>query len=79
MSTSSTSGTQSPPLEATGEHKPMGASSVASAGANIDVVPDVEQRKQYFEQGESQTSTKPAGGNVQKMGESLADKTEKRD
>ena len=39
-----TSGTQSPPLEATGEHKPMGISSVNNPDAKIEVVPDCEQR-----------------------------------
>jgi hypothetical protein len=39
-----TSGTQSPPLEATGEHKPMGISSVNDPDAKIEVVPDSEQR-----------------------------------
>lgn len=45
MSSSTISGTQSPQLEATGEHKPMGASSVNTVGQDIDVVPDQEQRK----------------------------------
>jgi hypothetical protein len=36
-----TSGTQSPPLEATGEHKPMGISSVNNPDAKIEVVPTV--------------------------------------
>lgn len=39
-----TSGTQSPPLEATGEHKPMGISSVDKPDAKVEVVPDSEQR-----------------------------------
>lgn len=39
-----TSGTQSPPLEATGEHEPMGISSVDNPDAKIEVVPDSEQR-----------------------------------
>lgn len=39
-----TSGTQSPPLEATGEHKPMGISSVNNPDAKIEVVPDCDQR-----------------------------------
>ena len=39
-----TSGTQSPPLEATGEHEPMGISSVKNPDAKIEVVPDCEQR-----------------------------------
>ena len=42
--TTMTSGTQSPPLEATGEHKPMGISSVNNPDAKIEVVPDSEQR-----------------------------------
>ena len=37
-------GTQSPPLEATGEHKPMGISSVNNPDAKIEVVPDCDQR-----------------------------------
>lgn len=47
MSITSVSGTQSPPLEATGEDKPMGASSVESAqkGAEVEAVPDYQQRK----------------------------------
>ncbi|KAJ3716818.1 hypothetical protein DFJ43DRAFT_1100536 [Lentinula guzmanii] len=55
------SGTQSPPLEATGEHKPMGASSVESAqkGAQVEAVPDYEQRKQYFEPTEQAQSVCP--------------------
>ena len=36
-------GTNSPPLEATGEHEPMGASSIA--GKKADHVSDVEQRQ----------------------------------
>ena len=39
-----TSGTQSPPLEATGEHEPMGISSVNNPNTKIEVVPDTEQR-----------------------------------
>lgn len=40
------SGTQSPPLEATGEDKPMGVSSVNASGGNtVDAVKDKEQRK----------------------------------
>jgi hypothetical protein len=38
----SSGGTQSPPLEATGEHKPMGVSSIG--GGPVDAVPDIEQR-----------------------------------
>lgn len=40
---STISGTNSPPLEATGEHKPMGKSSVD--GGTVHAVPDSEQRK----------------------------------
>ncbi|KAJ3996426.1 hypothetical protein F5050DRAFT_1807742 [Lentinula boryana] len=72
------SGTQSPPLEATGEHKPMGASSVESAqkGAQVEAVPDYEQRKQYFEPTEQdQSNSKPREGLV---GQSLQDSLEKR-
>ena len=39
-----TSGTQSPPLEATGEHEPMGISSVNNPDTKIEVVSDSEQR-----------------------------------
>lgn len=42
--TTMTSGTQSPPLEATGEHECMGISSVNNPDAKIEVVPDCEQR-----------------------------------
>ncbi len=37
------SGTQSPPLEATGKHIPMGVSAVG--GGPVEGVPDAEQRK----------------------------------
>ncbi|KDQ58674.1 hypothetical protein JAAARDRAFT_193207 [Jaapia argillacea MUCL 33604] len=48
------SGTQSPPLEATGSHIPMGASSVEQAmntkgPCQCAYVSDREQRSQYFE------------------------------
>ncbi|KAF9787920.1 hypothetical protein BJ322DRAFT_1045999 [Thelephora terrestris] len=46
--TTMTSGTQSPPLEATGEHETMGISSVDSPDAKIEVVPDSEQRARTF-------------------------------
>ncbi|KAJ4470559.1 hypothetical protein C8J55DRAFT_563890 [Lentinula edodes] len=80
MSITSVSGTQSPPLEATGEDKPMGASSVESAqkGAEVEVVPDKEQRKQYFDSTEhDQSNSKPRKGEGV-MGQSLADALEKR-
>ena len=38
----SSGGTQSPPLEATGEHKPMGVSSIQ--GGPVEAVLDIEQR-----------------------------------
>ncbi|KAI0631227.1 hypothetical protein C8Q77DRAFT_1159912 [Trametes polyzona] len=39
-------GTQSPPLEATGEQQPMGVSSVD--GGKPQAVPDSQQRQGYF-------------------------------
>ncbi|TFK38123.1 hypothetical protein BDQ12DRAFT_735721 [Crucibulum laeve] len=67
-------GTQSPPLEATGEEKPMGASSVDS-GKHHGHVSDTEQRAEYFKGSdkESAGSAKP-----EKMGQSLADTLEKQ-
>ncbi|KAF8911244.1 hypothetical protein CPB85DRAFT_1304383 [Mucidula mucida] len=44
------SGTESPPLEATGEHVPMGVSAVG--GGPVEAVSDAEQRKDYFKHGE---------------------------
>ncbi|KAJ8503468.1 hypothetical protein ONZ45_g10829 [Pleurotus djamor] len=71
MSTT-TSGTQSPPLEATGEHKPMGYTSVNGNNRDsIETVPDKEQRKQYFTEdapSESREMSKSA-----KLGQSLSD------
>ncbi|KAJ3889968.1 hypothetical protein GG344DRAFT_78277 [Lentinula edodes] len=80
MSTTSVSGTQSPPLEATGEDKPMGASSVESAqkGAEVEAVPDYEQRKQYFESTEQDQSSSKSRRGEGVMGQSLADTLEKR-
>ncbi|KAJ3754238.1 hypothetical protein EV361DRAFT_963910 [Lentinula raphanica] len=75
------SGTQSPPLEFTGEHKPMGASSVESAqkGEQVEAVPDYEQRKQYFEEIEQdQSNSKPAKRGERLVGQSLQDDLEKR-
>ncbi|PCH35375.1 hypothetical protein WOLCODRAFT_156067 [Wolfiporia cocos MD-104 SS10] len=40
-------GTQSPPLEATGQEEPMGVSSIS--GDKPDAVPDIQQRQQYFQ------------------------------
>jgi len=46
---SSNIGTQSPPLEATNEHIPMGSSSVSDAhDAAKPGVKDVDQRAEYF-------------------------------
>ncbi|KAJ3828977.1 hypothetical protein F5880DRAFT_1698212 [Lentinula raphanica] len=73
------SGTQSPPLEFTGEHKPMGASSVESAqkGEQVEAVPDYEQ--QYFEEIEQdQSNSKPAKRGERLVGQSLQDDLEKR-
>ncbi|OBZ67465.1 hypothetical protein A0H81_12644 [Grifola frondosa] len=42
-----TFGTQSPPLEATGEEQPMGVSSID--GGQPEAVPDSQQRKEYFQ------------------------------
>ncbi|KZT23721.1 hypothetical protein NEOLEDRAFT_1243086 [Neolentinus lepideus HHB14362 ss-1] len=57
-------GTQSPPLEATGEDKPMGASSVkqASLGEGVDAVPDSEQRGSYFKDSNKEQTQKQAHG-----------------
>ena len=79
-------GTQSPPLEATGEHKPLGASSVGSVDQTIPVIPDGKQREAYFEQTQSASKQNPQTSEAQhqkskvkKMGESLADKFDKLD
>ncbi|OCH86461.1 hypothetical protein OBBRIDRAFT_797172 [Obba rivulosa] len=50
-----TFGTQSPPLEATGEESPMGVSSIN--GGHPDAVPDSIQRQQYFEGAGRQNET----------------------
>ncbi|OJA08365.1 hypothetical protein AZE42_01008 [Rhizopogon vesiculosus] len=42
----SSGGTQSPPLEATGSHKPMGVSCID--GSVSEPMLDAEQRKTYF-------------------------------
>ncbi|KIJ32132.1 hypothetical protein M422DRAFT_266066 [Sphaerobolus stellatus SS14] len=52
-------GTQSPPLEATNEHIPMGISGVSDAHAAPKPMKDVDQRGEYFGQGES-TGPNPA-------------------
>ncbi|KAI3608112.1 hypothetical protein WG66_006516 [Moniliophthora roreri] len=74
-------GTNSPPLEATGSHNPMGATSVDAAAegkGKTGAVLDNEQRQQYFadsththESKDVNTSAKP-----RMMGESLQDKFE---
>ncbi|KAF9027955.1 hypothetical protein BDZ89DRAFT_1066504 [Hymenopellis radicata] len=78
------SGTQSPPLEATGEHKPMGVSAVG--GGPVEGVLDAEQRKEYFRAGEAASerdgseataSSKGKEKGPRVMGESMADKLEK--
>ncbi|KAF9010006.1 hypothetical protein BDQ17DRAFT_1538551 [Cyathus striatus] len=69
------SGTQSPPLEATGEDKPMGASSVNTGQQDAGAVLDSEQRGQYFQSSEKEGT---GSANPQKLGVSLADKMEKR-
>ncbi|KAF8966575.1 hypothetical protein BDZ97DRAFT_1917394 [Flammula alnicola] len=70
-----TSGTNSPPLEATGEEKPMGMASVDHT-INAGYVPDREQRKEYFGWGEE---CKKRRGKKQsrKVGQSMSDKMEK--
>ncbi|KAF5381346.1 hypothetical protein D9615_008348 [Tricholomella constricta] len=73
---SSISGTQSPPLEATGEDKPMGASSVDTVGEKIEVVEDTEQRKQYFQ--EPSPEREAGQTRPEKTGESKADKLQKQ-
>ncbi|KAH9833257.1 uncharacterized protein C8Q71DRAFT_860526 [Rhodofomes roseus] len=51
MSSQVGSGAQSPPLEATGQEKPMGVT--GASGAKPDAVPDIEQRQQYFQGAET--------------------------
>ncbi|KZP18140.1 hypothetical protein FIBSPDRAFT_956517 [Athelia psychrophila] len=65
------SGTESPPLEATGEHKPMGAGSVNAvaegkqSGGDVQAVPDRDQRGAYFDNAEN------AKGTADQTGEKL--------
>jgi len=66
------SGTQSPPLEATGEHTVMGASSVDNPNEKHEVVPDIKQREQYFE---DESSNKDSS-NDQKSGNKPAFKSQ---
>ncbi|TFK72104.1 hypothetical protein BDN72DRAFT_895087 [Pluteus cervinus] len=61
------SGTQSPPLEATGSHIPMGYSSIH--GGKIEIVSDSKQRERYFssENAEvSESTADPKSANVEK-------------
>jgi len=67
---------ESPPLEATGEHTILGASSV-DGKLNDKVVSDGEQRKEYFK-GDSNPQEKVAGGTkpafkAQTLGHKLAE------
>ncbi|KAF9530312.1 hypothetical protein CPB83DRAFT_851370 [Crepidotus variabilis] len=76
----SISGTQSPPLEATGSDKPMGVSSID--GAKPEWVSDKDQRQEYFKTDsdhlhaqESRTQNqhqKQGETQAKKMGQSLA-------
>jgi len=66
------SGTQSPPLEATGEHKPMGISSVNNPDAKIEVVPDSEQRAQYFQEPTTVAQRQAAVNQKDAMGETVS-------
>ncbi|KAF8068758.1 hypothetical protein FPV67DRAFT_1088611 [Lyophyllum atratum] len=77
---STVAGTQSPPLEATGEDRPMGASSVHRVGEKVEWVKDSDQRKQYFQpESESKAeSDKQAPRRQQNLGESMADKFDKQ-
>ncbi|KAF9495033.1 hypothetical protein BDN71DRAFT_1448168 [Pleurotus eryngii] len=68
MATTTSSGTQSPPLEATGEEKPMGFSSVNSHKEATKVVPDKEQRKAYFPDTADKKEVKP-----EKAGRSMSE------
>ncbi|OAX42424.1 hypothetical protein K503DRAFT_354023 [Rhizopogon vinicolor AM-OR11-026] len=60
----SSGGTQSPPLEATGSHKPMGVSCID--GSVSEPMLDAEQRKTYFAEPELVSlitrSSEEAGG-----------------
>ncbi|TFK49154.1 hypothetical protein OE88DRAFT_1663575 [Heliocybe sulcata] len=56
-------GTQSPPLEATGENKPMGVSSVEqSSGEGVNAVSDSEQRGTYFKDASTDQQQKEGHG-----------------
>lgn len=67
-----TSGTQSPPLEATGEDKLMGISSVDTPDAKIEVVPDSEQRVQYFQEHKTVSQKQAAANQKGTMGETVS-------
>ncbi|GLB42056.1 hypothetical protein LshimejAT787_1100710 [Lyophyllum shimeji] len=83
----SVGGTQSPPLEATGEHRPIGASSVHRVGERLEAVKDIDQRRQYFQPdaaddfltNEQAREQRGVPGGTQRLGESMAEKLEKRD
>ncbi|TFL04672.1 hypothetical protein BDV98DRAFT_590448 [Pterulicium gracile] len=75
---SNQSGTQSPPLEATGDHKVMGASSVD--GGKPAPVADTTQRADYVGDSNASSSetTKNAPNPEKYKGESLQQKMEER-
>ncbi|KAI0370537.1 hypothetical protein BV20DRAFT_966437 [Pilatotrama ljubarskyi] len=58
-------GTQSPPLEATGEQQPMGVSSVG--GGKPQAVSDADQRQGYFKDDGKHADT--AGRGTEKEGQ----------
>jgi len=72
-----TSGTQSPPLESTGEHQPMGVSSVNNPDAKIEVVTDSVQRAQYFQEPTTADQKRAAGNQKRVMGETLSAQSER--
>ncbi|KAF8586589.1 hypothetical protein K439DRAFT_935003 [Ramaria rubella] len=77
---SSGAGTESPPLEATGEHVPMGASSISGPEANPEPALDVEQRAEYLEGGNAKskdTSSGSAGTDVQAAASRATDSANK--
>jgi len=72
-----TSGTQSPPLEATGEHEPMGISSVNDPDAKVEVVPDSVQRAQYFQEPTTVTQKRATVNQKRTMGETVSAQSER--
>ncbi|KAH9940318.1 hypothetical protein B0H21DRAFT_579386 [Amylocystis lapponica] len=66
-------GTQSPPLEATGQEQPMGVSSID--GGKPDAVPDAQQREQYFQgnQGDTRKQSKDQAGTGVSSGKAKQD------